>query len=195
MVAALYGAVFLMAQYLQTVLGASPLVTGVELLPWTATPLLIAPGAGAAADRLGARPLLAAGLALQALGLAWVGLEAGVGTSYGALVPGLIVAGVGVSMGLPAAQSVVIGAVPPAAVGKASGINSTARQLGGVFGIAVAVAVFAGAGSLASPHAFADGFTPALLASAGLSVLGCVAALVLPGARPVREVAMAPAAS
>jgi hypothetical protein len=57
------------------------------------------------------------------------------------------------------------------------------RELGGVFGIAVAVAVFAAAGSYASPAAFTDGFTPAILVAAGLSVAGAAAGLALPGRR------------
>jgi hypothetical protein len=91
-----------------------------------------------------------------------------------------IVAGVGVSMAIPAAQNSVVGSVASEALGKAAGTNSMMRELGGVFGIAVAVAVFAGAGSYLSPLAFTDGFTPAILVAAGLSVAGAVAGLALP---------------
>jgi hypothetical protein len=61
------------------------------------------------------------------------------------------------------------------------------RELGGVFGIAVAVAVFAGAGSYASAAAFTDGFAPAIGAAAALSLVGAVAGLALPGRRPTAE--------
>jgi hypothetical protein len=97
------------------------------------------------------------------------------------MVPALMIAGAGVSMALPAAQNAVIGAVGEDDVGKAAGTNSTLRELGGVFGIAVAVAVFAGAGSYASAQAFSDGFVPALSTSAGLSLLGALAGLGVPG--------------
>jgi len=58
------------------------------------------------------------------------------------------------------------------------------RELGGVFGIAAAVAVFAGAGGYASATAFTDGFAPAIGLSAGLALLGALASLALPGRRP-----------
>jgi hypothetical protein len=76
--------------------------------------------------------------------------------------------------------------VPAAAVGKAAGINSTMRELGGVFGIAVLVAVFSEAGSYASPQAFTDGFAPALGVTAGLSFAGALVGLGLPGRRRAR---------
>ena len=84
--------------------------------------------------------------------MGWIALIAEPGMSYGELIPPLMVAGVGISMSFPAAQNSVIGAVPPEAIGKASGTNNTMRELGGVFGIAISVAVFAGAGSYASPR-------------------------------------------
>ena len=66
-------------------------------------------------------------------------------------------------------------------VGKAAGANSMLRELGGVFGIAIVVAVFAGAGSYASPDAFSDGFAAAIAVSAVLSAVGAIAGLGLPG--------------
>src|SRR5690349_3236457 len=111
--------------------------------------------------------------------------------SYGSLIAPLIVAGCGVSMSFPAAQNSVVGSVPPEAVGKASGTNSTMRELGGVFGIALLVAVFSGAGGYGSPSAFVDGFAPALGVTACLSLVGAVVGLGLPGVRltPAMEVA------
>jgi hypothetical protein len=58
------------------------------------------------------------------------------------------------------------------------------RELGGVFGVAVAAAVFSGAGSYASPDGFLDGFAPAVAVLAGFSALGAIVALALPGRRP-----------
>ena len=91
-----------------------------------------------------------------------------------------MIAGCGVSMAMPAAQNAAVGAVAPEAIGKASGVNSTLRELGGVFGIAVAVAVFAGAGGYASAQAFTDGFTARSRSSAGLSLVGAVGGVLLP---------------
>jgi EmrB/QacA subfamily drug resistance transporter len=182
MIASLFGAVFLMAQYLQIVSGDSPLTAGLQMLPWTATPMVIAPLAGTLADRLGERWILTTGLVLQGLGLGWVALVAGPATHYLALMPGLLVAGVGISMATPAAQNVVIGAVPPQAIGKASGTSNTLRQLGGVFGIAVAIAVFTRTGDL-TPASFTGGFSPAVLVIAGLSLIGALSASLVPTRR------------
>ena len=104
--ASLFVGVFFFAQLLQTGLGYSPLGAGVRLLPWTATFLTVAPVAGALADRIGERPLMVAGLVLEAAGLAWVALIAGPDLSYRSLLVPFVVAGVGVSMAIPAAQSV-----------------------------------------------------------------------------------------
>jgi EmrB/QacA subfamily drug resistance transporter len=179
--ASLFSAVFFYAQLLQTALGYGPLDAGLRLLPWTATFMTVAPVAGALADRIGERPLMVAGLTLQAAGMAWLALIADPGMAYSQMLAPFIVAGVGVSMAIPAAQNSVVGSVASEALGKAAGTNSMMRELGGVFGIAVGVAVFAGAGSYLSPQAFTDGFTPAILVAAGLSVAGAFAGLALPG--------------
>jgi hypothetical protein len=97
------------------------------------------------------------------------------------MIAPLIVAGVGISMCFPSAQNSVVSAVPPEAIGTAAGVNSTMRELGGVFGIAIAVAVFAATGSDASAAGFADGVAGALWLSTGLGVLAAVAGAALPG--------------
>jgi MFS family permease len=183
MAASLIGAVFLMAQFLQVVSGDSPLKTGLQLLPWTATPMVIAPLAGMLADRIGERWILAAGLTLQAIGLGSVALIAGPATPYLALAPGLLVAGAGISMAIPTVQNAVINAVPPQAIGKASGTSNTFRQLGGVFGIALAIAIFTRTGNLTSPAGFTHGFSPALQVTAALSLLGAFSAALIPTRR------------
>jgi EmrB/QacA subfamily drug resistance transporter len=195
MLAALFSAVFFLAQFLQTVLGHGPLGAGLRLLPWTATLFFVAPVAGALVDRFGERPFLAGGLALQAAGLGWIALVAQPGMDYIELVPALMVAGAGVSMAMPATTSAAVNAVPAAALGKAAGVNSTLRELGGVFGIAIAVAVFAGAGGYTSPQLFADGFTSAMLVAGGLSLAGALAGFVLPARRRAPVTAPLPEAA
>jgi len=190
--ASLFTGVFFLAQFMQTGLGSSPLEAGLRLLPWTATLFFTAPVAGKLADRFGERAFMVAGPLLQAVGMGWIALAAGPDVAYAELVAPLIVAGVGVSMSFPAAQNSVVSAVPPEAIGKASGVNSTMRELGGVFGIALSVAVFAGAGSYASPAAFTDGFTAAMGVSAGLSLIASLTGAALPR-RPRRVVRAAPA--
>jgi EmrB/QacA subfamily drug resistance transporter len=191
-IASLFGAVFFISQFLQSGLGYGPLDAGLRVLPWTATLFFVAPVAGKLVDRFGERPFMVIGLLLQATGFAWIALIAETGMSYGEMIAPLIVAGCGVSMTFPAAQNAVVSSVPPEAIGKAAGTNSTMRELGGVFGIAVGVAIFAGAGTYASPAEFADGFVPAIAGSAALSFAGALAGLALPGGRPETEAVVPP---
>jgi EmrB/QacA subfamily drug resistance transporter len=177
MTAALMAAVFLASQYFQVVLGFSPLDTGLRFLPWTATPLLVAPAAGMLSDRVGPRPVMAAGMLIQGIGLAWFALVATAHVGYGQLVAPLLVAGIGVSMALPTTPAAALNAVAPADMGKASGANNTLQRFGGAFGIAVAAAVFAANEHLGTPAGFVAGFRPALALTAGLSVLGAISAL------------------
>jgi EmrB/QacA subfamily drug resistance transporter len=188
--ASLFGAVFFYAQLLQFAQGYGPLGTGLRLLPWTATFMTVAPLAGALSDRIGERPLMVAGLSLQAAGMAWLALIAEPGLAYSEMLAPFIVAGVGISMAIPAAQNSVVGSIGIEAVGKAAGANSMMRELGGVFGVAVVVAVFAATGSYASAAAFTDGFGPAIGVAAALALAGAVAGLALPGRH--RRTAAAP---
>ena len=192
--ASLFTGVFFFAQLLQTVLGYGPLDAGLRLLPWTATFITVAPIVGNLVDRIGERPFMVGGLLLQAAGLAWIAVIAQPDMAYGELVAPLIVAGVGVSMAIPSGQNSVLGSVALEAVGKAAGANSMMRELGGVFGIAVAVAVFAGAGGYVSAAAFTDGFAAAIGVAAALSLAGAVAGLALPGRREATESRLARAA-
>lgn len=193
--AALFGAVFFAAQLMQTGLGHGPLGAGLRLLPWTGTFMTVAPIAGAMADRIGERPLLVCGLLLQAAGLAWLALVVDPGVGYGAVLGPLIVAGVGVSLAIPSAQNAVLANVTEAQLGQAAGANSMMRELGGVFGVAVAVAVFGGAGGYLSPADFIDGFGPAIGVAAGLSAVGAIAGLALPGRRAARTADLVAAAA
>jgi MFS family permease len=201
MLAAIMAAAFLVAQYFQFARGDSPLATGLQLLPWTATPMLVTPAAGALSDRRGPRPIMALGMLLQAAGLGWFALLATGGVGYGTLVVPLIIAGVGISMALPTTTAAALGAVAPAELGKASGANSTLQRFGGAFGVALVTAVFAAHGHLGTPAAFDSGFRPALAVAAALSLIGAATAtLVAPKRRStmprvVVETAPAPLAS
>ncbi|HEY3514287.1 DHA2 family efflux MFS transporter permease subunit [Kribbella sp. NPDC051137] len=164
--AALFSAVFFLSQYMQVGLGSAPLKAGLQLLPWTATLFVIGPIAGRLVDRVGERPLVVVGMALQAAGMFWVSR----GTShYWELVVPLMVTGSGISLAMPAAQSAAMSALPRESVGIASGVYSMNRQLGGAAGVAVLGSVFTAAGGYAG-----HGFTRAL---AGCGVLSLLAAL------------------
>ncbi|MFL6650528.1 MAG: MFS transporter [Sulfurifustaceae bacterium] len=178
--AAMYGILFLVPQFLQTAEGQGPLGAGLRLLPWTAPLFVFAPIGGSLVNRLGERPLVVAGVLLQAVGMAWIGLMATPALGYASLVAPMIVAGAGVSMAMPAVQNAVLSAVPPADIGKASGTFNMFRFLGGVFGIALLVAVFAARGSVASPEGFSAGFDSALGVAALVSLAAAIVAIGLP---------------
>jgi EmrB/QacA subfamily drug resistance transporter len=187
--AALYGAVFFMAQFLQTVQHNGPLDAGLRLLPWTATLFIVAPITGGRISRVGERPFAVAGLLLQAAGMGWIALIAGPDVAYWRLVAPLVIAGCGVSMAMPALQNAVVGSVAPASIGKASGAFNMMRQFGGVFGVAILVAVFSGDGGYGSAQLFSSGFTAAIGASAALSLLGAVTSVGLPQRKLLAPVA------
>ena len=140
--AGMYGVLFLIAQFFQTVQGCGPLGAGLRMLPWTATLFVFAPLGGRLVSRIGERRLVVGGLLLQALGMAWIAAIAAPDIGYMALVVPMMLAGAGVSLAMPAAQNAVISAVAPAEIGKASGAFNMFRFLGGAFGIASIVAVF-----------------------------------------------------
>ncbi len=181
--ASLFSAVFFYGQLLQVVMGASPLEAGLRLMAWTGTFILVAPVAGAFADRIGERPLLATGLAIQGAAMLWLASTIDTGAGYLDVLGPFVIGGVGVSLAVPCGQSAVVSAVKDRDVGTAAGINATMRELGGVFGIAVTVAVFGAYGGYGSPQEFVDGFTPAIVTAAVLSAAGAVAGLALPARR------------
>jgi len=180
--AAMFGAAFFVAEYLQAGLGEGPLAAGLRMLPWTATLFLVAPLAGRLVNRVGERPIVLAGMLAQAAGFGWMALAAGSG--YQALIPAMVLGGAGVSAAMPAAQTAVVGAVRPQAIGTASGVYNAMRQLGGTFGIAIASVLFTARGGFASPAAVSSGFRAAMLAAVALSAVGVLAGIGLPGRRP-----------
>jgi EmrB/QacA subfamily drug resistance transporter len=185
-----FAAAFLIAQYFQLALHNSPLQAGLRVLPWTATPLVVAPIAGALSDRVGRRPLMVLGMVMQSAGFLWFAGLVGSGTGYWASITPLVIAGIGVSMVLPVTPAAVVSAVGPRDMGKASGVNSTLQRFGSAFGVATVTAVFAASGSLADAASFTAGLQPALAAAALLSFFGAITALGV--ARP--RLAAAPVA-
>jgi EmrB/QacA subfamily drug resistance transporter len=179
--ASMNGAIFFMAQFLQTGQGYGPLAAGLRLLPLTATLFLVAPIAGALVNRVGERVLIVVGLLAEAVGMTWIALIARPDLPYAELVAPLIIVGCGVSMAIPATQNVVINAVAANEIGQASGTFNMLRQLSGVFGVAILAAVFAGVGSFSSARAFSNGFASAISVAAALALVGAIAGLVLPG--------------
>jgi MFS family permease len=177
----LFGALFLIGQLLQAGLGATPLHAGLGLLPMTGAMALTAPAAGALSDRVGPRPLLTGALALMTCALTWIAVAAAPGVTHAALVPGLVLVGVGAACLFAPLQVALLRAVSPAEQGQASGTATAVRELGGVLGVAVLAAVFSAHGSTASAAAFLEGFRPALAAAAtAAAAAAVVVALALP---------------
>jgi EmrB/QacA subfamily drug resistance transporter len=181
------GAVFFMAQFLQAGLGFGPLEAGLGLMPWGATTVVVPQIVGRLINRFGERPFIVVGLSLNALAMIWIALVAEPDLAYWQIGAPLILSGTGIAMSIAAVQSAVLTSVAPQDIGRASGTFSTMRQLGGAFGVAVLVAVFAGAGSYASAQAFSDGFVAAIAACAAISLVGAGAGLALPGRHSVMD--------
>ena len=183
MYAGMFGSVFLLTQFLQLVMGYSPLEAGVRTLPWTAMPLLVNPLAGALSDRIGGRPIMAFGLALDAIAFTWMAAIASPDMAYAQLVPALVLAGIGTAAFFAPVANTVMSAVRPDEAGQASGATNAIRELGGVLGVAVLAAVFAEQGDYSTPSAFVAGFTPALTIGAATVAAGVAAALLIPRRR------------
>ncbi len=186
---AFMSALFFMAQFQQAALGAGPLTAGLRLLPWGVAVILGARNAVGFAKRFGDAFAIALGLAVQAAGLAWIALIADPGMAYAGMILPMILTGAGFAVAVTIAQKAVVGAVAMPDIGKASGTLSTIRQLGGAFGVALTVVVFARAGSHATPMAFSQGFAAANGVAAMLSLAGAGAGLFLPGTRGKARIA------
>ena len=179
----MFGAIFLLAQFLQFVRFYSPLEAGLAVLPWTLAPMFVAPIAGALSDRIGGGLLMGAGLTLQAIGLAWLGLVLSTTVEYGSLVLPFVISGIGMGLFFAPVANVLLSSVRPEEEGQASGAGNAIRELGGVFGVAVLAAIFARVGSYSSPQAFVDGIVPAVLVGAVVVGVGAVTAFLIPRTR------------
>src|SRR3954454_2964222 len=181
----MFGSIFLLAQFFQTVQGYSPFGSGLRILPWTAMPMIVAPIAGAMSDRIAPSRIIGTGLALQAIGLGWIAAVSTPTTPYVDLVLPFAISGIGMGMFFAPIANIVLGSVRNVEEGQASGANNAIRELGGVFGVAVLASVFAHYGGYTSHQAFTDGLTPAVWVGAAVVALGAVAAFAIK--RPVRS--------
>src|SRR5207249_4618959 len=168
----MFGSIFLLAQFFQTVQGYSPLQSGLRILPWTAMPMLVAPIAGALSDRIGGQRLMGAGLTLQAIGLGWIAAVSTPTTPYADLVAPFIVSGIGMSLFFAPVANVILGSVRPELEGQTSGANNAIRELGGVFGVAVLAAVFARVVGYQTFAAITHGMNVAVWIGAGVVLAG-----------------------
>jgi EmrB/QacA subfamily drug resistance transporter len=187
----MFGSIFLLAQFFQTVQGYSALGSGLRILPWTLAPMFVAPIAGALSDRIPPKLIIGVGLSMQAVALAWMGLVTAPDTPYSQLVAPFVIAGIGMALFFAPVANVVLSAVKPKEEGQASGANNAIRELGGVFGVAVLASVFARYGGYESGESFVDGMNPAILFGAGVVALGALAAFLIPRGRRASEAPVA----
>lgn len=179
--AAMFGVVFLMTQFLQSVMGYGPLEAGLRTLPWTVMPLLAAPVSGILADRVGTRAVLSIGVGLQVAALAWLALVIRPEVSYAALVPGLVLAGIGMGAFFAVVTTQTLAFGVRADEGVASGVANAVREIAVLLGIAVLAAVWGlGGGQLASAAAFSDGLRAALLTGTLLIAAAFVVSVRIP---------------
>jgi EmrB/QacA subfamily drug resistance transporter len=189
----MFGSIFFLSQFFQTVQGYSPLASGLRILPWTAMPMIVAPIAGAMSDRVGGQKLMGVGLTLQAIGLGWIAHVSTPTTPYADLVGPFIISGIGMSLFFAPVANVVLSAVRPVEEGQASGANNAIRELGGVFGVAVLAAVFAHVGGYQTAASFTHGMTVAVWIGAVVVLTGAVAAFLIPGVRRQESEELEPA--
>ena len=175
----MFGSIFLLAQFFQTVQGYSPLGSGLRILPWTAMPMIVAPIAGALSDRISPSRIIGTGLALQAIGLAWIAAVSTPTTPYVDLVAPFALSGIGMGLFFAPIANLVLSTVRGEEEGQASGANNAVRELGGVFGVAVLASVFARYGGYSSGTAFVNGMTPAVYLGAAVVALGAVAVFAI----------------
>jgi len=188
----MFGSVFLLAQFFQVVQGYSPFQAGLRTLPWTGMPIFVAPIAGLLAGRIGGRPILFTGMALQAVALGWIAAIVTPTIPYEDMVIPFILAGIGMGLFFAPIANVVLSAVRREEEGKASGATNTIREVGGVFGVAVLAAIFTANGDYGSPAAYVSGLQPAVAVGAVVVGIGAIAALFIPARAGARAAVTEP---
>ena len=191
----MFGSIFFLAQFLQNVLGNTPLQAGLKMLVWTGATMVVAPLAGVFSERLGSRPFMVAGLSLQAGALAWISSSLSTHMAYSQMIIPFIMAGAGMALVFAPSANAILAAVRPDQAGQASGANNAIREIGGVLGVAVLASVFTSRGGYTSPHAFVTGLQPALWVGAAVLAAGALTVLAVPFRRCARESGQAAAVS
>jgi predicted MFS family arabinose efflux permease len=183
---ALFGAMFFMTFFLENVHGLDPISAGVHLLPMTAMLIIGAPLSGAVITRVGPRFPMMTGMALAAVAL--FGLSRLTATaSPNDTIVWFVLLGLGLSPVMVGATEVIVGNAPVQLAGVASGLQSTAMQLGGTLGTAILGAVMSARISTLLPASWTAAHLPALTTTQLAQVKGAVSvgvAPVTPGTPP-----------
>jgi MFS family permease len=168
---------------MQVVQGSTPLEAALQTTPWTLAPMFVAPIAGIIAPRVGTRALMLTGLALQGLALGWIGLILAPDLDYAQLVAPFIMAGVGMGLVFAPSATALLATLGVMDHAKASGVNSTVREIGIALGTAVMTAIFVSAGGELQPDLYVDAARPAVLTGSAVLLAAAVAARWLPAGR------------
>ncbi|QYF74090.1 MFS transporter [Cryobacterium sp. PAMC25264] len=179
----IFGSIFVLIQFLQIVQGHSPLEAGVMTMPWTLAPMVVAPLTGLLSPRTGTRLPIVLGLAFLAAAMFWLASTMSTDVAYGELVGPFILAGLGMGLVFAPSSTAVLANMAPHDQAKASGTNSTFREIGVALGVAVLTAVFTGNGGELTPNGYVDAAIPAVMVGAGVLAVAAVIALALPSGR------------
>lgn len=192
----IFGAIFILIQFLQVVQGHTPLEAGVMTMPWTLAPMVIAPLTGLVSPRTGTRLPILVGLSMLAVAMGWIAATLSATLPYSAMWPPFLLAGIGMGLVFAPSSTAVLVNMKPEDHAKASGTNSTLREIGVALGVAVLTAVFTGAGGTLTPTGYVDAAIPAVWVGAGVLALAAVISVALPsGIRRMRRAAAGPDAA
>ncbi|MGO2052463.1 MFS transporter [Glutamicibacter sp. BW80] len=178
--AGVFGAIFLLSQFLQVSMGYGALEAGLRATPWTLAPMFVAPLAGLLVARIGVRTVLITGMSLQTLALLLMTLIITADVEYPLIVAPMLLAGIGMGLSFAPLSTAVLTGRPDTEHGIASGVNSTLRQLGIAVGIAICTAIFATTGEYLPGQPFVDGLQPALIVCTVILAVATLSVAVLP---------------
>jgi EmrB/QacA subfamily drug resistance transporter len=133
---AMLGSLFLLTQFMQSVLGYSALQTGVRLLPMAGVQMVVAPLSAKLVERVGTKVIVATGLGVAATGLL-IASRLSASADYPQVLLALVVLAAGLAMVMPPATESIMGSLPPAKAGVGSAVNDTTREIGAALGVAV----------------------------------------------------------
>ncbi len=179
----MFGSVFILIQFLQVVRGASPLDAAWQTTPWTMAPMIIAPLAGIVAPRVGTRLLIVLGLVFQSVALFWLAAVMSPTVPYTTMLYPFILAGIGMGLVFSPSSTAVLATMREENRAKASGVNSTLREIGIALGVAVLTAVFTGAGGQLTPTGYVHAAVPAVFVGAAVVAATAIVGVFLPAGR------------
>jgi MFS transporter, DHA2 family, multidrug resistance protein len=133
---AMFGSLFLLTQFLQSILGYTPLEAGIRLLPMAGVMIVLSPLSAKVVERIGSKIVVASGLSIAAIGLI-IASRLTAGASYPEVLASLVVLAAGMALVMPPATESIMGSLPLAKAGVGSAVNDTTRQVGGALGVAV----------------------------------------------------------